>query len=192
MVWGNHLADMDYQHFLPAWPEAGTFAVFPTTVFKSAATNRVLSYWDSKRGARLRPKWSDFDLIDIFDVAPTTIIKDVIDGGESFVNRYWGTQMVEILGIDATGKSIPDNYSEKETEVFHWMLRRALESVTPVRVLADMALDSKTIDLQLEGIILPLDGEEREKEHLVLTYAFGYALDDEDRALAGDPMNRFT
>jgi len=183
---------MDYQHFLPAWPAAGTFAVFPSTTFKSEAANRVLAYWDSRRGARLRPNWSDFDLIDIFDVAPTTIVKDVIDDGKSFVNRYWGTQMVEILGFDATGKCISDSYSESETEVFHWMLRRALDSAIPVRVLADMALDSKTVDLQLEGIILPLDGEQREKEHLVISYAFGYALDDEDKALANDPANRFT
>ena len=192
MAWGNLLTHMDYQHFLPAWPEAGTFAVFPSTTFKSQAANRVLAYWNSKRGARLRPKWSDFDLIDIFDVAPTTIVKDVIDDGESFINRYWGTQMVEILGIDATGKSISDSYSETETEVFHWMLRRALASATPVRVLADMALDSKTVDLQLEGIIVPLDGETRENEHLVISYAFGYALDDEDTVLANDPANRFT
>jgi|GEM_PF-496792 len=192
MAWGNLLTDMDFQHFLPAWPEAGTFAVFPSTTFKSQAANRVLAYWDGKRGARLRPTWSDFDLIDIFDVAPTTIVKDMIDDGESFVNRYWGTQMVEILGIDATGKSISDSYSETETKVFHWMLRRALNSATPVRVLADMALDSKTVDLQLEGIIVPLDGETREKEHLVISYAFGYALDDEDTALANDPANRFT
>lgn len=75
---------------------------------------RVLyDYWNEKRGPRRFPAWNDLDLLDIWKITPCLIVKDVIDGGADFRNRYWGTKIVQRSGIEATGRTHRDLYRDQ-------------------------------------------------------------------------------
>jgi hypothetical protein len=66
---------------------------------------RILyDYWKKRRAMRAFPAWKDIELIDLWRIAPCLIVKDVIDGGKDFLNRYWGTQITMRAGFDATGR----------------------------------------------------------------------------------------
>ncbi len=65
----------------------------------------LYDYWLEKRAGRAFPSWQDIDLLDLWRIASCLIVKDVIDGGADFRNRYWGTQVTQRAGFDATGRT---------------------------------------------------------------------------------------
>lgn len=73
----------------------------------------LYAYWNEKRGTRKFPAWKDLDLLDIWQITPCLIVKDVIDGGVDFRNRYWGTMIVQRSGIEATGRTHRDLYHDQ-------------------------------------------------------------------------------
>lgn len=64
----------------------------------------LFDYWLEKRGDRAFPSWRDLDLLDLWQIASCLIVKDVLDGGADFRNRYWGTQVAQRAGFDASGR----------------------------------------------------------------------------------------
>lgn len=73
----------------------------------------LYDYWLKKREQRKFPAWQDIDLLDLWQVASCLIIKDVIDDGADFLNRYWGTQIAHRAGFDATGKTHRELYKDQ-------------------------------------------------------------------------------
>lgn len=80
----------------------------PDSVLSEHGIKPVVDYWHARcKPARL-PLWSDFNFLD-FD--PDTIsgftVVDVVDGGKTFVVRFWGTAHVVTFGHELTGKRFP-------------------------------------------------------------------------------------
>ena len=73
----------------------------------------LYQYWDDKRNSRALPSLQDINLIDLWRIAPALIIKDVIDCGADFRNRYWVTLIVERAGFDASGKTHWEIYKDQ-------------------------------------------------------------------------------
>lgn len=73
----------------------------------------LYQYWDDTRDGRAFPSLQDIDLLDLWRIAPALIIKDVIDCGADFLNRYWGTLIVERAGFDASGKTHREIYKNQ-------------------------------------------------------------------------------
>ena len=73
----------------------------------------LYQYWDYKRNDRAFPSLQNINLIDFWRNAPALIIKDVIDCGADFRNRYWGTLIVERAGLDASGKTHWEIYKDQ-------------------------------------------------------------------------------
>ncbi|MEK9753400.1 MAG: hypothetical protein VW338_09335, partial [Rhodospirillaceae bacterium] len=48
-------------------------------------------YWEEKRGGRDFPSWRDIDLMELYPIASVLLVKDVIDGGADYYNRFWGS-----------------------------------------------------------------------------------------------------
>ena len=75
---------------------------------------RVLyEYWLKKRSNRAFPSWRDIDMLDLWRIAPCMIVKDVLENGEDFLNRYWGTQIVQRAGFDASGRTHLEIYKDQ-------------------------------------------------------------------------------
>ncbi len=93
---------------------------------------RLLAYWRELKGDRDRPLWSQFDFLDIVETAPLLIIKDVIDGGAEFRNRYWGTEHVEMDHFDGTGKVFADFYKPEDIPDILKLYRQPLATLLPM------------------------------------------------------------
>lgn len=93
---------------------------------------RLLAYWRELKGDRDRPAWSEFDFLDIFDITPHLIIKDVIDGGAEFRNRFWGTSHVDHDGFDGTGMTIAEYYKPEDVQQILELYRHPLNTATPM------------------------------------------------------------
>lgn len=50
-----------------------------------------------------KPGWPDVELMDVYKIAPSIVVRDVLDGGWDFRIRFWGTEMAVALEFDATG-----------------------------------------------------------------------------------------
>lgn len=71
----------------------------------------ALAYWESlKKTEPLSiPVFQDFDLAYLpFESLPTTHIVDVLNGGQDFKYRFWGSGFRSYLGYDGTGMSTRD------------------------------------------------------------------------------------
>ncbi|MEK9671252.1 MAG: hypothetical protein VW268_01945 [Rhodospirillaceae bacterium] len=66
-----------------------------TWEFKDPQLWELLEYWQANRSGRPRPKWRNIKLPDLYRLAPQMTIKDAIDGGRDFMNRFWGTAMTD-------------------------------------------------------------------------------------------------
>jgi len=93
---------------------------------------RLLAYWRRLKGDRDRPMWAEFDFKDIFTLAPSMVIKDVIDGGAEFRNRFWGTENTHAVGRDATGLLIAEYYEPEHVDEILKLYRISLGNPLPL------------------------------------------------------------
>ena len=71
------------------------------------ATVAVRVYWQSRFAeAGGVPRYCDVDLMDLYKVAHLLTIKDVVDAGDEFLIRYWGSELSRALGFEGTGMRI--------------------------------------------------------------------------------------
>jgi len=129
-------------------------------------------YWLSRHVNGVIPKWSDIDLMEIHDLAPGIAVKDVIDGGREFRNRYWGTGMVRAYDFDATGRTFSDYLDQKsaaEGQAFH---RSIVETAQPKKSSATLEFWQSKTYISFEGVVCPLRGDSGAVELLISYYDF--------------------
>ncbi len=75
----------------------------------------ILEYWEKARGDKFAPKYgSEFCLEDIPpEIVPCCTVVDVIDGGEDFKYRFWGTRNVTVKGFEMSGRLVSENEQEE-------------------------------------------------------------------------------
>jgi hypothetical protein len=66
---------------------------------------RVLAYWQRKRGGRLAPSRTDIDPAELVAVLPRIMLADVLSDPLDFRYRLSGTGIRNIHGNDMTGRS---------------------------------------------------------------------------------------
>jgi len=94
------------------------------------ATVALRDYWQAQFAiSQSIPLYRNVELMDLYKVAHMMTIKDVINGGEDFVNRYWGTELCRALGFEATGVRV----SELEPEQLRDNLFRRYRSIVANR-----------------------------------------------------------
>lgn len=153
-----------------------------TTTFNSPVTNRLLDYWDVLRCGSARPRLRDFDPMDIYDIAPTLIIRDRVDDGAEFRCRYWGTRLVHFFGFDATGKLLKDCYAPDCAEVLRKRMLTAMNSEIPLRVAGIVHLVDTIVPRSYEAVWLGLDDDEGHPAHAMAVFDVDYKLTAEDNA----------
>ena len=78
----------------------------------------VLQHWEDIRGDNTLPMWRDWDWLELpSEVIPWCAVVDVIDDGDDFTHRFWGTARRDLFNIDYTGQRVsemrPDAVAEK-------------------------------------------------------------------------------
>jgi len=67
-------------------------------------TMALRDYWQTMYAAANGvPKYRDVDLMDLHKIAHLMFVKDVINDGEDFINRFWGSELRRTVGFEATG-----------------------------------------------------------------------------------------
>jgi len=133
----------------------------------------LLKYWTEKRGTRAYPIWDDIELMDMFAIADSVIVKDVIDGGRDFLNRYWGSGMTRSTGFDGTGKLHTDLYaSQPDGPQFETYLA-AINNGAPVAVHRDSSFIAGRDYVTYDALHVPIgDAERGEITHLITAHDF--------------------
>lgn len=127
------------------------------------------SFWDSKAGRkRSLPARADFDVLELWPWLGHLALVEVIDGGADFRYRLHGTEMVDILGMDLTGRLL-SGMTKTMQEVAGPECRAAVQarrptSFTRIRfdrttdhrrvtsLLLPLAADGSTVDMLLQGL----------------------------------------
>lgn len=73
----------------------------------------LFDYWQNKRAGRKYPDWPDIDLMELRQIAPFLVVKDVLHSGRDFRNRFWGTRITQHLGFDASGQTHLEVYKNQ-------------------------------------------------------------------------------
>lgn len=110
--------------------------------------------------------------MDIYDVAPFLVVKDVIDGGQEFRNRYFGTAMTEILGYDGTNFTLADRVDGRELEYLRAVCTAVVEAGKPVRSRGRVFWAKNKEHLRYACIYLPLDDTPGNLAHLITAFDF--------------------
>jgi hypothetical protein len=141
--------------------------------FVSARPRILFEYWKQKCGPRPRPRFDEIDLMDVYEIAPYIVIKDVIEGGKNFAMRFWGTGVRNTVGIEGTGKTARDLYSGDNREHINEAFKEVIRTGKPIRVLGRVSVDPEKDYLVYEGVHLPLDDGAGNISRLISAYTFG-------------------
>ena len=126
----------------------------------------ILSYWNSKRGARFAPPRSAIDPGDFVTVLPRVKLVDVLRGPEGALDfrfRLAGTEIGSILGTELTrlrpldlqppqfGTMVHEHYSQCVRERRPMLHKVQIDSVRRMhsyaRLLLPLSSDGETIDM---------------------------------------------
>lgn len=113
----------------------------PEQIWKDLQSERLRQlgdYWLSRRGGRRMPSRSDIDPADIKGILPMMFLADVLPGPPlDFRYRLVGTQLTEILGVNATGQTPEGVFGEEGIgvrEVYESVVRTGLAYVNRRRL----------------------------------------------------------
>ncbi|MEQ9559402.1 MAG: hypothetical protein RIG67_26835 [Rhodospirillales bacterium] len=124
----------------------------------------LLSYWESLRGGRFAPSWTDVELIDMpAKLLPYLAVVAVHPAPLDFVYAFYGTGHMALKARDLTGRSIMETRPDENVPIVFEQYRRTLESRKPLafcRTVAGAAA-GKIGNLTQNNLRLPLsaDGE---------------------------------
>ncbi len=116
---------------------------------------RLYRYWWDKRGSRPAPNRADLNPTEIPDLLPIVHLIDVSWNPVSFRHRLVGTELVERLERDVTGKAVDGSLYGEATEKIVAALTRIATEVRPYRRQARLAWHARDW-LMIESIEMPL------------------------------------
>ncbi len=120
---------------------------------------RLLRYWDDKRGGRPMPARRDIDPFEIPDLLPHVFLVDVCHDPLVFRFRLAGTEVDRLFGEEITGKTT----NEIKTVRLRQVIRKAYENVVRSRqpAAATTTYEGHNRYLVYARLLLPLsaDGE---------------------------------
>ena len=92
----------------------------------------VYQYWNARRGVRPMPTRADIDPAEMRQWLPRITLVDVSPDGTRFTYRLVGTQLVELLGMNPTGRPLESVWPEAEVTPLLESYRLAVETRAPV------------------------------------------------------------
>lgn len=139
---------------------------------------RVLfDYWQAKRQGRPYPAGEDIELMDLWPIAANVGVLDVLDGGNDFFHRYWGTRLAEATGHDASGITMTEMFgasSDAATVNF----RRVFETGTPLLSYRRLNFIEERDHVSFEAIYLPLGPAGGPVTQVICGYDFNCDIED--------------
>jgi hypothetical protein len=121
----------------------------------------LYQYWNARRGIRLMPTRADIDPLEMRQWLPRLSLVDVSPDGQHFTYRLVGTQMVDLLGINPTGRLVEAAWPEEIADHVVDGFRTVVETRKPVFCQQINGwLDDQTPTAWAMRLPLSSDGEE--------------------------------
>ena len=92
----------------------------------------LYQYWNARRGIRAMPSRTDIDPLEMRQWLPRLTLVDVSPDGKQFTYRLVGTQMVDLLGTNPTGRPVETAWPEECVDAVVDGYRDVVESRGPV------------------------------------------------------------
>jgi hypothetical protein len=92
----------------------------------------LYQYWNARRGVRLMPSRTDIDPLEMRQWLPRLMLVDVSPDGKQFTYRLVGTQMVDLLGTNPTGRPVETAWPEETVGLMLGGYRDVVENRKPV------------------------------------------------------------
>jgi hypothetical protein len=157
-------------------PNRSSFAMHPKLV-------DLLDFWHRKRAGRRMPARGDFDVFELRPWLGYLHLVEVIEGGEDFLHRIYGSEVAAAFGIDLTGKrliAVPAAVRESVRRSY----AAACESCEPLFIEDDPLLNS-SVD-RVQALIMPLSADGLVVDRLLI----GTALVKRPRETEAGPPER--
>lgn len=152
-------------------PQGATFFFEQTQSFDAWELRWLLEYWQGLCDGPNCPRLIDVGLPAIVRQAPKIIVRDAIDGGRDFVNRFWGSELRSWLGFDGTGQRISEYFPRHACDAMLESQRLALTSDMPVRRWGVTAYPQPN-PATYEAIDLPLADDDGARAHVLSMYVY--------------------
>lgn len=138
------------------------------------ACKTLCAYWLSllENSGPTGPEWHDVKLMDLYKIAPQLIVKDVIAGGEAFLNRYWGTRITDAFGIDATGLCESDYLKDRAVEKVQKFLQYTIRELRYVKISGTAKFFPTREFLSFEAVYIPIFDKDMNPTQILLTFDF--------------------
>ena len=119
---------------------------------------RLYTYWVAKKGGRLAPARADIDPLEIAPLLPHVTLIDIERAPLRFRYRLVGTEIVNNVGEDFTGRYLDTLLRLTHRDVMAAELARVVESAEPAGNLWDYARhDGRHV--RYERLVLPLSSD---------------------------------
>jgi hypothetical protein len=126
----------------------------------SPVLQRLHGDWVRRLRGREMPSRSDFDVLDLKYILGNINLLDVERDPLRFRFRVHGTNAVDRLGVDMTGKTVDDYDDPGYRALVNQYYAGVVETRRPLRVLRDPYMLREKV-LCWEGLILPLSEDGR-------------------------------
>lgn len=89
--------------------KSGDFTVLEVTeisinALKDDPLGKVFALWKEWANGRSAPTWKEVNMLALpAQIIPQSVVVDVLNGGDDFRYRFWGTGYADHYGIDETG-----------------------------------------------------------------------------------------
>lgn len=132
----------------------------PLDAMNSELLLEAYQTWQGWCGARRAPTWRDVDLI-AFPPAllPLMTVVDVLDNGDDYRYRYWGSQLTGLFGRDETGSLLSAHGVSRSGEIrmlqFSQVVREAQPTLFVTAFMKTQQVAAEKINLRLPVCDVP-------------------------------------
>jgi len=143
-------------------------------VLTGTACKALYAYWQSLKviSGPSGPEWSDVNLMSLYKIAPQLVVKDVINDGEAFLNRYWGTRITEAFGVDATGLCEADYLKDQAKKKVQKFLQYTISEQRYVKTSGMAKFFPTREHLSFEAVYIPIFDLNMKPTQILLTFDF--------------------
>ena len=94
---------------------------------------RALKLWETWRGIRSAPYWKDVSLVRFPpSLLPLATVVDVIDGGEDYRYRYWGSELTRLFKREETGHFLSSHVVPQSEDIRYRQFNAVVASGRPI------------------------------------------------------------
>lgn len=141
--------------------------------FDGPVSQTAIANWQGRfpDATLTEPLWGDH-LMAMYEIASSLIVKDVVDGGTTYANRFWGTRIVTAFGFDATRKSLADYYDPLHVDQLHQLYELTFAERRPVKIGGNATFFEGREFVEFESAQLPIFSPDGRPAHVLVSYDF--------------------